>query len=208
MFTSWGTAGWGEKGWVLSNAVTGVDEFVQIPFVLNWSIFRGLETGEEVSKAMTDKSRWSITSSLKSSIIDLAIKLYWLPPSNTQLNPVRPVTHSVPFAGKWSLERRRPPYLPKRRLCLSESGSFRVHTKRPVMFLLAPWAEYLAPLTKTWVFWPGLRQRKHRLAAFSFSMRSFTLVSFTVLGPVSVKFANHTEWLYWPLDPFALPSQP
>jgi len=51
-----------------------------------------------VSKAVKDKSRWSITSRCRSSITDLAIKLHWLPPSSMQhvslLEPVGPVIHS------------------------------------------------------------------------------------------------------------------
>jgi hypothetical protein len=51
--------------------------------MLQQMTLRGLEVEEFDSKAFITRCRWSTTSSLKSSIKVLAIKLDWLPPSST-----------------------------------------------------------------------------------------------------------------------------
>lgn len=73
ILTSWGTVGCGSRDWKLSNTVREMVEFVKIPFVSNRTNLRWLEVAGGVSKALTHRSRHSITSSFK-SCSTLAVK--------------------------------------------------------------------------------------------------------------------------------------
>ena len=81
---SWGTVGWGKNSYALTNAVMIVLELVQIPLRSRRNSLRELDVTVDYSKALTAKFRWSILSTFRASIMEVLMKLVWLPLYNTQ----------------------------------------------------------------------------------------------------------------------------